>query len=153
MYIGNIIYITHLHLKTPKFKPTKYYTWNSSKIILIGGDIQPNPDPLSNITKNLPHEYQQRLKQYFIPNTTSLKPCYTHLESLFTPHLTHGTQHTLSQELTQLQRHKSTLSQYPLHLQIYVLIITYSPIPQICNQRMTDNIDPIGAPHPPPENT
>jgi hypothetical protein len=66
-YIGNTSHITYLHLSTPKLKPTKYYTWNSSKIILLGGDIQPNPGPLSNITKNLPHEYQQRLKQYSTP--------------------------------------------------------------------------------------
>jgi hypothetical protein len=66
-YIGNTSHITHLHLSTPKLKPTKYYTWNSSKIIFLGGDIQPNPSPLSNITKNLPQEYQQRFKQYSTP--------------------------------------------------------------------------------------
>jgi hypothetical protein len=144
IYIGKICHITHLHLKTPKSKPTKYYIWNNSKIILLGGDIHPNPDPLFNITKNLPQEYKQRQKQYFIPNTIFLKPSYTHLENLFIPHLTHGTQNTLSQELTQIQRHKPTLSKYPIQLQIYVLIIIYSPIPQICDQRMTTDIDPIG---------
>jgi hypothetical protein len=74
----------------------------------------------------------------------SLKPRYTHLESLFTPHLTQGTQNTLNRELSHLQRHKSLLSTYPIHIQIYVLIITYSPIPQICNQRMITGMDPIG---------
>jgi exonuclease III len=143
-YMGQISHITHLHLRTPKAKTTKYYTWNNSKIILLSGDIQPNPGPLSNITQHLPLEYQQRQKQYFTPNTTSLKPRYTHLESLFTPHLTHGIQNSLNQDLTHLQRHKSLLSKYPIHLQIYALIITYSPIPQICNQRMITGIDPIG---------
>ena len=111
---------------------------------MLGGDIHTNPGPLSSIIKDLPQEYKQRLKQYFIPNTTSLKPRYAHLENLFTPHLTQGTHNTTSQELTHLQRHKLTLSKYPLHIQIYALIITYSPIPQICNQRLIANMDPIG---------
>ena len=37
---------------------------------------------------------------------------------------------------------KLTLS--TLHLQIYALIITYSPIPHICNQRLIADFDPIG---------
>ena len=144
IYKGQIRYITHLHQRNPKTKTTRYYTWDNSKIILLGGDIQPNPGPLSHITQNLPLEYKQRQKQYFISNTTSLKPRYAHLESLFTPHLTHGTQNNLNHELTHLQRHKSILSKYPIHLQIFTLIITYSPIPQICNQRMITGMDPIG---------
>ena len=144
MNIATIHHITHLHLRNPKFITTHYYTWNNSKIILLGGDIQPNPGPLSHITKYLPQEYKQRLKQYFLPNTTTLKPRYAHLEQLFTPHLAYGSQNTISQELTQLQKHKPTLSKYPLHLQIYALIVTYSPIPQICNQRLMVDIDPIG---------
>jgi hypothetical protein len=143
-YIGQIRHITHLHLKTPKAKTTRYYAWNNSKIILLGGDIQPNPGPLSSITQNLPLDYKQRQKQYFTPNTTTLKPRCAHLESLFTPHLTRDTQNTPNQELPYLQRHKPLLSQYPIHLQIYALIITYSPIPQICNQRMITGMDPIG---------
>ena len=140
--IGTICHITHLHLKTPKTKLIYYYTWNNTKILLLCGDIQPNPGPLSYITKNLPHEFTQRQKQYFTHNTTSLKPRYAHLENIFAPHLTYGTQSTLNQELTQIQKHKPTLSKYPLHLQIYALIITYSPIPQECNQHMTNGIDP-----------
>ena len=104
----------------------------------------PTPGPLSDITKSLPSEYKQRQKQYFTPNTTTLKHRYAHLESLFTPHLTHGTQNTLNHELIHLQQHKPLLSKYPIHLQIYALIITYSPIPQICNQRMITGMDPIG---------
>ena len=110
----------------------------------LGGDIHPDLGPLSHITKDLPQAYKQRLKQYFLPNTTLLKPRYTHLENLFTPHLTHGTHNPCNQELTQIQRHKPTLSKYPMHLQIFALILSYSPIPQVCNQRLSTGLDPIG---------
>ena len=140
--IGTICHITHIHQKTPKTKLAHYYTWNNTKNLLLSGDIQPNPGPLSYITRNLPHEFIQRQKQYFIHNTTSLQPRYAHLENIFAPHLIYDTQSTPHQELTAIQRHKLTLSKHPLHLQIYALIITYSPIPQECNQHMTNGIDP-----------
>jgi len=79
---------------------------------------------------------------YRFDDNTKIK--YMYRESLFTPHLTHGTQNTIDHKLSHLQRYKSLLSKYPIHLQIYVLIITYSPIPQICNQRMITGMDPIG---------
>ena len=142
--IGNIYHITHLHLKTPKSKTIHYYTWNNSKIIILSGDIQPNPGPISNITKNLPLEYQHRIKQYFLLNTTSLKPRYAHLEKLFTPYLMHGPQNTTSHELTHLQKHKPTLSKNPIHLQTYILITIYNHTPQICNQRLIADLEPIG---------
>ena len=140
--IGNICYITHLHLKTPKNKPTQYYTWNNSTIILLSGDIQLNPGPVYNILKNLPQAYTKRQKQYFLPDTLTLKPQYTHLEKLFEPHLSHTTTNPQNPTLTHLRTHSLLLSQYPTHHIRYALIIVYSPLPQICNQLMSTKLDP-----------
>lgn len=63
--IGTICHTTHSHHKTPKTKIIQYYTWNNSILILICGDIQLNPGPLSYIIKNL---------------TTNTTPLKTYLE-------------------------------------------------------------------------
>ena len=76
IHISTILYITHTHLKTPKTKLIKYYTWNNTTFITLSGDIETNPGPLTNILTHLPLEYKQRQKQYFIPNTLELKPQY-----------------------------------------------------------------------------
>ena len=54
-------------------------------LILIGGDIQPNPGPLKHLLNNLPKEHTQRQMQYFMPNTLRLKPRCLHLENVFNP--------------------------------------------------------------------
>ena len=144
-HIGNIYYTTHLHLKNPKNKLIQYYTWNNITLILLSGDIHPNPGPITNILKHLPKEYTQRQKQYFLPNTLALKHQYIYLEKVFEPHLTPATspsQNTPHQELNNIHRHKSILSQHPLHSQIYALIIAYGPTPQICDHQMAEGLDP-----------
>ena len=141
-YIGNIRHTTHLHLKIPKYKNIQYYTWNNFAIIFWGGDIHTNLGPSPHILKNLPIEYTQRQKQYFIHNTLTLKYQYTHLEELFRHYLNHNTPHPHNPNLTHLRKHNSLLSKYPTNHQIYALIITYSPIPSVCNQHMTNNLDP-----------
>ena len=140
-YIGHIYYITHTHKQKPKIKPIKYYTWNNSTLISLHGDIHPNPGPMSitHITKNFPQDFTQRQRHYFIPNTTTLKPPYTHLEKLFSIHLN---QNAPQQELNNIHRHNSILSQHPLHFQIYALIIAYGPTPQICDHQMAEELDP-----------
>lgn len=75
-------------------------------------------------------------------NTTTLKVQYTHLEKLFEPYLTQTNPNTKHQDLTHLRTQSSLLSKYPIQHLIYALIITYSPSPQICNQRLIDNLDP-----------
>jgi hypothetical protein len=142
IYIGQINYTTHLHLKTPKTKNTKYYTWNNSKIILLGGDIHPNPGPSSQILKNLPREFKQWQQQYFTNGSLTLKAQYAHLEGLFAPYITQTSTSPQNPELPHIRRHSSTLSKYPTHHQLYTFIIVYSPIPDICNQLMTNDLDP-----------
>lgn len=143
-YIGYIRYNTHLHLKTPKIKLLQHYTWDNTTLITLSGDIESNPGPpLTHILKNLPREYTQRQKQYFIPNTLTLKSQYTHLEELFTSYLTQTTPDNNKQELAHLRRNNLPLSKYPIHHKIYALIITYSPIPYICDQQMANNLNPI----------
>ena len=141
-HIGYIKYITHIHLKTPKNKNIHYYIWNNSIIILLGGDIHTNPGPSPHILENLPIEYTQRQKQYFIHNTTTLKSQYAHLEELFGLYLHKTTSQTQSHDLTHIRKHSSLLSAYPINHQIYAFIIAYSPIPNICNQLMSNNLDP-----------
>ena len=46
--------LTHTHQKPSKTKNIHYYTWNISTIILLSGDIQLNPGPITNILKNFP---------------------------------------------------------------------------------------------------
>ena len=135
--------ITFYTIKHPQNKHTTLhklttYIMDLQALILLGGDIHPNPGPTTHVTRNLPKDYTQRQKHFFIPNTTTLKPSYTHLEKLF---FTYLTQNPPNQELTNIHRHKPLLSQHPLHSQIYALIITYGPTPQICDQHLTEEID------------
>ena len=138
------IYIIFYTIKHPQNKHTTLHKFTThimdlQTLILLGGDIHPNPGPTAHVTKNLPKDYKQRQKHFFISNTTTLKPSYTHLEELFSTHLT---QNLPNQDLIHIHRHKPILSQYPLQSQIYTLIIAYGPTPQICDQHMTENIDP-----------
>ena len=74
-------------------------------------------------------------------NTLTLKPHYIHLEELFKPYLTQLPHNTQNQELLHLGNQSSILAIYPIHFQIYVFIVTYSLIPQVCNQLIAKNID------------
>ena len=85
IHIGNIYYITHTHHKKPIIKIITYYTWNNSTLILLHGDIELNPGPLSTILKNLPKEYTQRV--YIIITMIILSCTFTHL-TILTPHTT-----------------------------------------------------------------
>ena len=139
--IGHIQHITHLHLKTPKTINIHYYSWNNSTLIILSGDVKPNPGPLAHILDNLPREFTQRQKQYFIPNTITLKHQYTHLAELFKPYLSLQTHSIQNQDLPHLRNQSLAHATFPTHFQIYAFIITYSPIPQTCNQLMAENID------------
>lgn len=44
--------------------------------------------------------------------------------------------------LTHLGKHSSLLLNYPIHHLLYTFIVTYSPIPHICNQWLAGNLDP-----------
>ena len=141
-FLGHFYYITHTHLKCPKYKLIQHYIWNNSKIILLSGDIESNPGPLSHIIKNLPQEYAQRQKLYFEPNTLTLKPHYAHLEELFKPYLTHTIPNPNQNDLAHLRNHMTHLANYQPHHLLYAIIISYSPIPHVCNQQMSENLDP-----------
>lgn len=47
----NICYTINLHLKILKSKIIQYYTWYNFTLILLCRETQPNPNPLSHITK------------------------------------------------------------------------------------------------------
>ena len=74
-FISHILYITHTHLAHPKKHHLIYYMWNHSKIILLSGDIQPNPGP-SPFMLN------------FLPTDTTHTPKFNFTSHpLFPPHL------------------------------------------------------------------
>ena len=95
-YIGNFQHITQTNLKKPKSKVIKYYTWNNSIIILLGGDIQTNPGPPLYILHNLP-------KLHY----------YTHSKNIYEQHIPLKYL-TLSPPLTILITHISTI-RYTTH--------------------------------------
>ena len=100
------------------------------------------PGPSLHILHNLPIEFTQRQNEYFIHNTITLKNQYAHLEELFEHYLNQTTHQSQTHDLTHLRKHSSLLSKYPTNYQLHAFIIAYSPIPSICNQLMTDNLDP-----------
>jgi hypothetical protein len=51
------------------------------------GDIEPNPGPIYNATKNLPRPCRERQNKYFQANTISLEGTYKHLAKIFMPYL------------------------------------------------------------------
>ena len=110
--------------------------------MLLSGDIQTNPGPSPHILKNLPKEYTQRQQQHFTHNSITLKVQYAHLEGLFNPYITQTTTPPQNQDLPHIRHHSLTLSKYPTHHLLYTFIIVYSPIPDTCNQLMTNDLDP-----------
>lgn len=95
IYIGPIHYITHIHLKSPKYKIPHYYTWNNAIFILLSGDIEKHPGPLAQLIVNLPAYYSQKQRQYLTQNTLTFQSHYSHLEKSFEPYLTQNSPNTL----------------------------------------------------------
>ena len=52
-HIGHFYYITHAQLHSPKYKQIHYYTWNNATLILLSGDIEKQPGPLTQLTQQL----------------------------------------------------------------------------------------------------
>ena len=125
--IGNICHITHIHLKTPKTKNIQYYTWNNSTLILLCGDIQLNPGPLSHTSKKSQVKYIPKSRQYFILNPTTLKIHYAQLERLSFTHLTKRTTNPITLGLGHLHQHKPPLSKLLPHHHTHTLTTTYKP--------------------------
>ena len=74
-------------------------------------------------------------------NTLILKNHYIHLEEKFKPYLTQNTSNPQCLNLPHLRRQSLFLSNYPMNFQLYAIIISYNPTPEVCNQQIT-NLDP-----------
>jgi hypothetical protein len=98
------------------------------------GDIEPNPGPIYNATKNLPRPCRERQNKYFQANTLSFKGTYKHLAKTFMPYLDKSHPKRRDAENTPLRKHCDLLNDYPYQYHIFALIITIGPTPQICNQ-------------------
>lgn len=91
---------------------------------------------------NFPCEYTQRQKEYFMTNTLTLKNHYIHLEEKFGPNLTQTTPNPQCLDLPHLRRQNSLPSNYLMNFKLYAIIISYNPTPEVCNQQMTNNLNP-----------
>ena len=95
------------HYKNPTLQKVTTYIIDLHTLILLGGDIHPNPGPPTHVTNTSPRNYTQRQKSYTISHTTTPKPSYAHLERLLPKHLT---QHTPNQILTNTHRNKTQMN-------------------------------------------
>ena len=108
------------------------------------GDIEPNPGPIYNVTKNLPRPYKERQNKYFQANRISFKGTYKHLAKTFMPYLDKSHPKKRDMEYMPLRKNCDLLNNYSYQHHIFALIITMGPIPQICNQYLSKQTNPRG---------
>ena len=125
----------NINTQYTKLMKPNYKTQPPQRLLMLCGDIEPNPGPMPNLLQNHPTTHKNRNKMYFIPCTIKLHPEYQHL----------ATQFSLSIYLTH-PNHQETITKYP-HLSkyihqnqhhpppriLYALITTISPILETCN--------------------
>ena len=154
-YIGNIQYITHTHLNHPKTKTTYYYIWNNAILILLSGDIETHPGPLTQLSNNPPTDYTQNHKHYFTCNTLILNTYYysyfkntyelytnQHTPQSQKPNLTHpkhpyNTTHTSKQASKIHQNNHTPLYQTYISTFTLQLPITYAYLTILTSQGIT----------------
>ena len=121
-----------------------YKTQPQLNLLMLCGDIEPNPGPMPNILQNHPNTHKNRSKTYFIPCTIKLQPEYQHLAIQFSPSikLTHPNHHITTTKYPHLSKYIYQNQHHPPPRLLCALIITISPILETCNQLLIETPTP-----------
>ena len=160
--VSHIKKIHHMHKTTPKTNKIKRntihiktstknkrnpihhtYTLYAKKhspqlLLMLCGDIEPNPGPMPNLLQTHPNTHKNRCKMYFIPSTIKLQPEYQHLAQQFSPSLnpTHPEHQEASIKYPHLSKYIYQNQHHPPRI-LYALINTIGPTLETCNQILT----------------
>ena len=70
---------THTHYNTPTLNITTNSHNPRCLLLLLCGDIHPNPGPMPHLLQKHPTAHKRRQTTYFLPSTIKFQPEYQHL--------------------------------------------------------------------------
>ena len=103
----------HTHNTPPPLPLTTNHHNPLHLLLLLCGDIHPNPGPMPNLIHTHPSTHKRRQTTYFLPSTIKFHPEYQHIADTFQP-LLQNTHHLHAQIIlslpylyTHIQRHNN----------------------------------------------
>jgi hypothetical protein len=104
----------HPHYQTPQLSITTNHHIQRTLLLLLCGDIHPNPGPMPNLLHPHPPAHKKRQTTYFLPSSIKFHPEYQHIANTFKPFFQH-THHLHAQTILSLPYLYNHIQQHDNH--------------------------------------